>query len=275
MRFFSLLQPSVVRANVRPGAGLTQFPVQLLNQISLHDFHEALGGNFSSNLQGIIRRWKLAASSWQDVTANHHVVLPLWENDQWSCLGCQRLANLTRDPAWAAKTCSRPWTQPIDMRPIQNAITFLEQLLNKLRFQAFPIHLLPDFTPDPQQLIHDLEQQVNLLTLPPLLSGLLFLLNIPDSLLKGKTFSFGGRLFRNHGIMLLIPSSRTPLLRLRAFALLVLLLPRTFNLFFVLLVLYTGWTMPMILSGVDYLLSIKAFRMLNLLLVTPMILHLS
>ena len=62
---FSLLQPTTNRASGRPGAGLTQFPVDLLDQITLDDFHCALGGCFATNLQGIIRRWKLAASSCQ------------------------------------------------------------------------------------------------------------------------------------------------------------------------------------------------------------------
>ena len=122
------------------------------------------GGCFATNLQGTIRRWKLAATSCQCTADNHHVILPLWETDQWSCLGCQRPANLPRDPAWGTKACTRPWTQPIDMQPIRNAITFLELLLNKLRFRTFTGQLLADFTPDPLQLILQLEQQVSLLT---------------------------------------------------------------------------------------------------------------
>ena len=162
---FSLLQPSTVRAAVKPGAGLTQFPVDLLDQIPLDDFHSALGGCYASNLQGMLRRWKLAAASCQNTLENHYVILPLWETEQWSCLGCQRPANLTRDPAWGTKSCSRPWTHPVDMQPILNAINFLELLLNKLRFRSFRGHLLPDFTPDPLQLILQLEQHATLLTL--------------------------------------------------------------------------------------------------------------
>ena len=161
---FSLLQPSTNSVSVKPGAGLTQFPVDLLDQIPLDDYRCALGGCFATNLQGTIRRWKLAATSCQHTADNHHVILPLWETDQWSCLGCQRPANLTRDPAWGTKACTRPWTQPIDMQPIRNAITFLELLLNKLRFRTFTGQLLADFTPDPLQLILQLEQQVSLLT---------------------------------------------------------------------------------------------------------------
>ena len=50
------------------------------------------------------------------------------------------------------------------MQPIRNAITFLELLLNKLRFRTFRGQLLADFTPDPLQLLLQLEQHVSSLT---------------------------------------------------------------------------------------------------------------
>ena len=45
----------------------------------LSDFHEALGSNYSPSLQGVIRRWKLAAASCEHYDKDLHVVLPFWK----------------------------------------------------------------------------------------------------------------------------------------------------------------------------------------------------
>ena len=157
---FSMLKGSNVNFTVKPGAGLAQFPADQLNNIPLEQFQAALGGNFSNTITGIIRRWKLAANSCADVTLNQHVILPIWEDDQWSCLGCKRPANLTRDPLWGTKSCSNPWTQQVNMEPILNTISFLELLFNRLKFCTYSGHLLHDFTPDPALLIQELEDHI-------------------------------------------------------------------------------------------------------------------
>ena len=158
---FSMLQGPNVNFSVKPGAGLAQFPADQLNNVPLDQFQTALGSNFSSTITGTIRRWKLAANSCTDVTRNQHVILPNWEDDQWSCLGCKRPANLTRDPNWGTKPCSNPWTQCIHMEPILNTIAFLELLFNRLKFCTFQGKLLHDFTPDPGSLMQSLEDQIS------------------------------------------------------------------------------------------------------------------
>ena len=157
---FSLLQGPCINFSIKPGAGLAQFPADRLNNIPLDLFQTALGSNFSGTISGTIRRWKLAASSCSDVTRNQHVIFPKWDDEQWSCLGCQRPANLTRDPNWGTKPCSNPWTQRIHMEPIFNTIVFLEHLLNRLKFHTFQGKLLDDFTPDPDSLLQALEDQI-------------------------------------------------------------------------------------------------------------------
>ena len=72
------------------------------NEIRYTTWHEALCSLSPTRwlqLQGVIRRWKLAAASCEHSGKNLHVVLPFWETDQWTCVGCNRPANLTRDPA--------------------------------------------------------------------------------------------------------------------------------------------------------------------------------
>ena len=157
---FSMLHVPTVNFTVKAGAGLAQFPADHLNNIPLGHFQAALGSNFSGTITGTIRRWKLAANSCSDVTRNQHVILPNWEDDQWSCLGCKRPANLTRDPSWGTKPCSNPWTQCVHMEPILNTIAFLEHLFNRLKFYTFQGKLLHDFTPDPDSLIQALEDQI-------------------------------------------------------------------------------------------------------------------
>ena len=156
----SLLHPATcLPTYVQPGQGLHQFPLRHLSALSPADAIRALGHSYMSTLAGLIRRWALAISS---LTHNGscHKIVPSWSSDDWTCRGCNRVANLTRDPQWIHKLCPSPLTRQIDTSPFQDTHDALVRLEARIRFLNFPFPLSPLGLPIMDDVLSALEAQL-------------------------------------------------------------------------------------------------------------------
>ena len=139
-----LMDPQQVdELEVRPGQGLTQLSIRQWTCLGPAQALVALGPAYMSSLAGLRRRWALALASLQDSSFGTHSVCPVWHTDDWTCIGCNRSANFTRDPKWATKPCPSPVSFTGSFKPLYEVRAFLEGLDASIRFLHFP-HPLSD-----------------------------------------------------------------------------------------------------------------------------------
>ena len=155
----SLLHPAMTNpVLIQPGQGLQQFPHDHTDKISPADAIHALGHSYMSTLAGRIRRWALAISSFTHDNSCHTVV-PSWTSQDWTCMGCNRVANLTRDPQWVHKSCPSPFTSLIDISSFRDTHAALIRLEARIRFHKFPFPLSPLGLPVMNDILDALEAQ--------------------------------------------------------------------------------------------------------------------
>ena len=156
---FQALEPHapVSCIDVLPGAGLTQFTMEQVTSLTVPQLLSALGRNYMSSLAGIIRRWETAAHGLATSSTGCHMVVPVWHSDTWHCLGCNRPANLTRDPKWCLKSCPSPGSYQGSIDSIQRSIQIFKSLDFKIRFFQFPGALNDQGLPDTEINMQTLE----------------------------------------------------------------------------------------------------------------------
>ena len=156
---FQALEPHAPVADVvvTPGAGLAQFTMEQVATLTVPQLISALGSNYMSSLAGTIRRWETAAHSLATSSTGCHMVVPVFNSDTWPCLGCNRPANLTRDPKWCLKSCPSPGSFQGSIDSIYHSIQIFKSLDFKIRFFQFPGALTDQGLPDTEVNMQTLE----------------------------------------------------------------------------------------------------------------------
>ena len=156
---FQSLEPHafVACVDVLPGAGLTQFAVEQVAILTVPQLLSALGSNYMSSLAGIIRRWETAIHSLSASSTGCHMVVPVWNSHAWHCLGCNRPANLTRDPKWCLKSCPSPGSFQGSIDSIHHSVQIFKTIDLKIRFFQFPGALTAQGLPDTDVNMQNLE----------------------------------------------------------------------------------------------------------------------
>ena len=156
---FRSLEPSAPSdcGSIQPGAGLTQFTMDQMAALSVPQLLSALGSNYMSSLAGTIRRWNLAINSLSASPTGSHMVIPVCSSDTWSCLGCNRPANFTRDPKWCQKACPSPGSFQGSVDAIQRTLQVFKSIDIKIRFFEFPGALTAHGLPDIDHNMNNLE----------------------------------------------------------------------------------------------------------------------
>ena len=182
-----LLVPQSVEAiEVRPGQGLTQLSIQQWASLGPAQALVALGPAYMSSLAVLRRQWDLALASLQDDSFGTHSVCPVWHTEDWTCLGCNRSANFTRDPKWATKPCPSPVSFAGSWTPLWEVRTFLECLDASIRFLHFPHPLSDKGLPVLADVLETLRASATSLSRSSFASLLAFSLNFPRLAVKYK-----------------------------------------------------------------------------------------
>ena len=156
---FRSLEPSAPSdcGSIQPGAGLTQFTMDQMAALSVPQLLSALGSNYMSSLAGTIRRWNLAINSLSASPTGCHMVIPVCSSDTWSCLGCNRPANFTRDPKWCQKACPSPGSFQSSVDAFQRTLQVFKSIDIKIRFFQLPGALTAHGLPDINHNMNNLE----------------------------------------------------------------------------------------------------------------------